>query len=233
MPTPGVIVYRYQWNGIVLDQITDKIDPSVTAASSSPAPMPVVDIGLSVNSPTNKADLDSAMAEQGWSFMKTNLSANPPVASYCLALDANFVNSTVNAANTNLSFAVSPGDVWEVEIDLTAQASAGLGILYTIAGPNNSTIEGWVESGTPAAVTGVEALILQEITAVNAQTTIPAHTGSGVVKGRDHFWFTISIPAAAPANSSVTLQVANVPGLTQNATISAGSRLIATLATTV
>jgi len=235
MPTPGVIVYRYQWNGIVLFQLSDQMDPTVTAAASVPAPLPVIDIGLSVNSNTSKQDLDAAMARQGWSFLEANPAVDPPAAGYCLELLANTTTQNVALTNTPLSFPVAPGDVWKVEIDLTAQASIGLGLLYAIAAPAGSILEGWAESGTPAAATGVETLIAQELTAVNTATAIPAHAGGGglTVRGRDHFWFTITIPAGAPAGSQVVLQIANVPGATQTATLAAGSQLTATPATGV
>ena len=108
---------------------------------------------------------------------------------------------------------MATGEVWIVEVNITAQCSSTGGVKYAIAAPAGSVVEGWLFSSTSALTT----LSHQRITAINTLTTTAVHTIANTT-APDRISFTIvcggtggtcSINAASGTAAQTTTLFAN------------------------
>jgi hypothetical protein len=66
-------VYRYEWNGINLQDVKRLMRPAADPSiSAGPAPQPLIDITIAAPSGSDAADLENAMAVQGWTFVEAD-----------------------------------------------------------------------------------------------------------------------------------------------------------------
>ena len=130
-----------------------------------------------------------------------------------IRLSSNFTTTVNTSTATNLSFNMATGEVWIVEVNITAQCSSTGGVKYAIAAPAGSVVEGWLFSSTSALTT----LSHQRITAINTLTTTAVHTIANT-PAPDRISFTIvcggtggtcSINAASGTAAQTTTLFAN------------------------
>ncbi|MBP6624487.1 MAG: collagen-like protein [Chitinophagaceae bacterium] len=128
-------------------------------------------------------------------------------------LNGNFTTTAITSNPTNLSFTMAAGEVWIVDVMITAQSSSTGGVKYAIAAPAGSVVEGWLFSSTSALTT----LSHQRITAINTLTTTAVHTVANT-PAPDRLTFTIvcggtggtcSINAASVTSGQTTTLFAN------------------------
>lgn len=125
--------------------------------------------------------------------------------------------ATAAATVTGLSFGVVAGEVWRVEVNMTAQCSGTGGVAYAVSAPAGSTIEGWVQSSTNAITT----LSYQRLTAINTLTATALHTVA-TTPGPDRIVFVIT----AGATGTIAIQAASKTS-GQTTTVFANASLVA------
>ena len=115
-------------------------------------------------------------------------------------LTGNFTTTATGATSTALTFNVVSGEVWFVDVQVTAQCSSTGGVKYAVAAPAGSTIEGWVYSSTSAVAT----LSYQRLTAIATLTGTLLHTVA-TTPAPDVIRFVL----VAGATGAVTIQAAS------------------------
>jgi len=95
------VTYRYKWKGVDLSALQNQVNPSTVVTPSNPAPVPCIDITLSLGA-GDKVGLDQAMDFQGWAYDSTNPPAPPQGIVICQSLEAIV---TTDQSTTSNSFA--------------------------------------------------------------------------------------------------------------------------------
>jgi hypothetical protein len=126
---------------------------------------------------------------------------------------------TTASVDTPLQFAIGANEIWNVDMNLTAQGSApSSGIRWTILTPVGAVIEGWVLSQQPAGT--VPQFLTDHLTVPNVPTGTVFHPGSSS-PGQDRITFSVT---NGPNPGFVRLRMAtSSPG--NAATLFAGSQL--------
>lgn len=215
----GVVLLAAAPGSFVLVATSGALAPSLTGlATSSPG-------SVRIKPSTGRCERVAALAPNDYAIGFVDNAGwltigRPTVSSVALSLAANFttVSTTLDAgSNTNLTFPVLAGEVWEVEFHGNVQCSSTAGSKFALNAPAASTIEGDLESCTSAITTFTR----QRITAINTLTATAAHT-QATTPALDYIWARIVVAV----DGAITLRACSVNGA-QTTTIFAGATLVA------
>lgn len=127
-------------------------------------------------------------------------------------------SDTTEADVTGMSFDIGANEVWQFEIHLKNGCSAAGGLMWNITVPTGGTLMATV-FGSISTTTNFRH---DEIT--TSGTAVNTYAGANSQAHQTHFWGTVA-NGATPGR--VQLGVQNNTGVSQTATVAAGSYIIA------
>jgi hypothetical protein len=191
-------IYRYQWTGVSVSGLQGMLDPAVTVQAVGPAPVGMIDINLSASDPTSKADLDAAMAAQGFVFVEAN-----PDAPMDNEID---VVGTTTDASPILSVIIpvpSPGNVCTVNWTFTGVVTVASSAPGGAAVNDVCMIQGVSCAKNPGG--GQVVVPVTFVTEADSRFVDPSQTGDFTTNSFSVGQFTIDINQGGPLNAGATI----------------------------